>query len=43
MQLEVGESEFVLFRTQSQNRLNMVYRRGDQNIGWLELESNDAA
>ena len=43
MQLEVGESEFVLFRTQSQNRLNMVYRRGDQNIGWLELDSNDAA
>jgi hypothetical protein len=39
MQLEVGSAEFVLFRTQSQNRLNMVYRRQDQNIGWLELES----
>jgi ribosomal subunit interface protein len=42
MQLEVGEQDFVLFRTVSQDRLNLVYKRSDQNIGWLELDADKA-
>lgn len=38
MQLEVGAHDFVLFKT-PRGLLNMVYRRDDKNIGWLELNS----
>ena len=41
MQLEVGDQDFVLFRTVSQDRLNLVYKRSDQNIGWLELDADN--
>ena len=41
MQLELGDDSFVLFRTLSQNRLNLVYTRSDKNIGWLELEPDE--
>ncbi|MGC6534278.1 MAG: ribosome hibernation-promoting factor, HPF/YfiA family [Parvibaculales bacterium] len=42
MQLEVGAHDFVLFKT-PRNVLNMVYRRDDNNIGWLELAAGSAA
>ena len=37
MQLEVGAHDFVLFKTPSRDLLNLVYKREDNNIGWLEL------
>ena len=37
MQLEVGAQDFVLFKTPSRHLLNLVYKRPDNNIGWLEL------
>lgn len=37
MQLEVGENDFVLFKSRMNDGLNLVYKRADQNIGWLEL------
>jgi len=38
MQLEVGQSDFVLFRSVAQEKLSLVYRRPDANIGWLEVD-----
>lgn len=37
MQLELGDNDFVLFRSAINDQLNLVYRRSDANIGWLEL------
>ena len=37
MQLEVGQSDFVLFRSVAQEKLSLVYKRPDANIGWLEV------
>lgn len=37
MQLEVGAHDFVLFKTPNREALNLVYKRGDKNIGWVEL------
>ncbi len=39
MQLEVGEGEFVLFKSRKSDALNLVYKRADNNIGWLELNA----
>ena len=36
MQLELGESPVVFFRHAAFNRLNLVYRRPDGNIGWVD-------
>ncbi len=38
MQLEVGEHDFVLFKSPARDALNLVYKRSDHNIGWLELD-----
>ena len=38
MQLELGNNDFVLFRNAAHNQMNLVYRRSDKNIGWLELD-----
>ena len=37
MQLELGEEDFVLFKGASGDALNIVHKRHDGNIGWLEL------
>ena len=37
MQLELGEDDFVLFKSAARPDLNIVYKRSDGNIGWLEL------
>ena len=35
-QLESGESGFVVFRYLENARINLVYRRADGNIGWID-------
>lgn len=39
--LEVGDSgrEFLVFRNAETERLNVVYKRKDGNIGWIEPEA----
>lgn len=36
MQLELGESPVVFFKHASHDRLNLVYRRSDGHIGWVD-------
>jgi ribosomal subunit interface protein len=36
MQLELADSPALLFRNAAHGRLNMVYRRGDGNVGWVD-------
>ena len=38
MQLELGDTPFVLFKTRT-DTLNFVHRRADGNIGWVELDT----
>ena len=38
MQLELGDTPFVLFKTRT-GALNLVHRRADGNIGWVELDT----
>ena len=38
MQLELGDMPFVLFKSCA-NGLNLVHRRTDGNIGWVELDT----
>ncbi len=39
MQLEFGESPFVMFRNSAHGGLNVVFRREDGNIGWIDPEN----
>ena len=36
MQLDLGESPLVVFRNSSHGNINVVYRRPDGNIGWID-------
>lgn len=36
MQLDISSVPFVLFRNSGHGALNVVYRRGDGNIGWVD-------
>ena len=36
MQLELADSPAILFRNAAHGRLNMVYRRPDGNVGWVD-------
>jgi ribosomal subunit interface protein len=36
MQLDISTMPFVLFHNSKEGRLNVVYRRPDGNIGWLD-------
>ncbi len=36
MQLDISTIPFVLFHNSKEGRLNLVYRRPDGNIGWLD-------
>ena len=40
LQLELGDSPAVLFRNAAHGRLNMVYRRPDGNLGWVDPEKS---
>ena len=39
MQLDISTLPFVLFHNSKEGRLNVVYRRPDGNIGWLDPHS----
>ncbi|MFA5951631.1 MAG: ribosome-associated translation inhibitor RaiA [Hyphomicrobium sp.] len=39
MQLDVTEKPFLLFRNAGHGELNVVYRRADGNIGWIDPKS----
>lgn len=43
MQLELSETPAVLFRNVKHSGLNMVYRRDDGNIGWVDPAGHSAA
>jgi len=36
MQMELKGFMFLMFRTEGKNSVNVVYRRDDGNIGWIE-------
>jgi hypothetical protein len=36
MQLELADSPAMMFRNAAHGRLNMVYRRPDGNVGWVD-------
>ncbi|MCC6007063.1 MAG: ribosome-associated translation inhibitor RaiA [Rhodobacteraceae bacterium] len=36
MQMELAEAPLVVFRNEGQDRINVVYRRPDGNIGWID-------
>jgi ribosomal subunit interface protein len=40
MQLELADSPAVLFRNAAHGGLNMVYRRHDGNVGWVDPVTN---
>ncbi len=40
MRLELSDQAALLFRNASHNGLNMVYRRPDGNVGWVDPEGN---
>lgn len=39
MRLDLSDTNAILFRNSSHGRLNMVYRRQDGNIGWIDPEA----
>ena len=43
MQLELSDTPAVLFRNVKHGGLNMVYRREDENIGWIDPSGHSAA
>jgi len=40
MQLDISSVPFVLFRNSGHGELNVVYRRQDGNIGWVDAKTN---
>lgn len=36
MQMDLSDEQFVVFRNASHGRVNVVYRRPDGNIGWID-------
>lgn len=43
MQLDISTTPFVVFHNSKEGRLNVVYRRPDGNIGWLDPHTSHAA
>jgi Sigma 54 modulation/S30EA ribosomal protein C terminus/Sigma 54 modulation protein / S30EA ribosomal protein len=43
MQLDISTTNFVLFHNSKEGRLNVVYRRPDGNIGWLDPHGSASA
>jgi ribosomal subunit interface protein len=39
MQMDLSDRPFVLFRNASHGEINVVYRRDDGNIGWIDVAS----
>jgi ribosomal subunit interface protein len=42
MQLDLSEGPALLFRNAAHGGLNLVYRRSDGNVGWIDPERADA-
>jgi ribosomal subunit interface protein len=42
MRLDLGELPALLFRNRAHNQLNMLYRRADGHIGWVDPAQNIA-
>lgn len=42
MQLDLADAPLIVFRNAGQGRLNVVYRRPDGNIGWIDLGGETA-
>lgn len=38
IELDLADAAFILFRNAADGRVNIVYRRGDGNIGWIDPE-----
>ena len=36
MRLELGELQVVMFRNRAHGEMNVIYRRSDGNIGWID-------
>lgn len=36
MQLDLSEAQFIVFRNASHGRINVVYKRPDGNVGWID-------
>jgi ribosomal subunit interface protein len=42
MRLDLADTPVLLFRSRAHGEINLVYRRGDGNIGWIEPELDPA-
>jgi len=40
MQMDLSEASFVVFRNGATGGINVVYRRDDGNIGWIDAGRN---
>lgn len=40
MQMEISHESFLIFKNSSHGQLNIVHRRPDGNIGWIDPEGN---
>ena len=40
MRLELSNQSALMFRNAQHGGLNMVYRRGDGNVGWVDPDGN---
>jgi hypothetical protein len=36
MRMDLADAPVLLFRNRSHGEINLVYRRGDGNIGWID-------
>ena len=36
MRMDLADAPVLLFRNRSHGQLNVVYRRGDGNVGWID-------
>ena len=43
MQMEFADKTFLMFRHETTDRVNLVYRRDDGNIGWIDPASGASA
>jgi ribosomal subunit interface protein len=41
MQMELADRGHLLFRNDATGRFNLVYRRDDGNVGWIDPDAND--
>jgi hypothetical protein len=39
MRLDLGELPVLMFRNRSHDRLNVVYRRSDGTVGWIDPQA----